>query len=86
MPGERPDRGDPGDGVGQEVVPEGVRALSAVDPALEFIELDWRSARWERTGAMMPADGIAQLREYDAVYWARSAGRRSPTTSRCGAA
>jgi tartrate dehydrogenase/decarboxylase / D-malate dehydrogenase len=58
----------PGDGVGQEVVPEGVRVLSTVDPGLEFVELDWGSARWERTGAMMPADGLAQLREYDAVY------------------
>ena len=58
----------PGDGVGQEVVPEGVRVLSAVDPGIEFVELDWGSARWERTGAMMPADGLAQLREYDAVY------------------
>ncbi len=58
----------PGDGVGQEVVPEGVRVLSAVDPGIEFVELDWGSARWERTGAMMPADGVAQLREYDAVY------------------
>ena len=58
----------PGDGVGQEVVPEGVRVLSAVDPGLEFVELDWGSARWERTGEMMPADGVAQLRGYDAVY------------------
>jgi tartrate dehydrogenase/decarboxylase/D-malate dehydrogenase len=57
-----------GDGVGQEVIPEGVRVLSEVDPTLEFVQLDWGSARWERTGAMMPADGIEQLRAYDAVY------------------
>ena len=27
----------PGDGVGQEVVPEGVRVLSAVDPGIETV-------------------------------------------------
>ena len=75
----------PGDGVGQEVVPEGVRVLSAIDPGIEFVELDWGSARWERTGAMMPADGLARLRELR-----RDLPRRDrladacPTTSRCG--
>ena len=58
----------PGDGVGPEIVPDGVRVLSTVDPGLEFVELDWGCARWKRTGAMMPTDGLAQLRGYDAVY------------------
>jgi tartrate dehydrogenase/decarboxylase / D-malate dehydrogenase len=57
-----------GDGVGQEVIPEGMRVLEKVRDGLEFTELDWGSARYERTGAMMPADGLQELSRYDAIY------------------
>jgi tartrate dehydrogenase/decarboxylase/D-malate dehydrogenase len=58
----------PGDGVGQEVIPQGVRLLSVVNPELEFAEFDWGSDYYARTGRMMPEDGIALLSEFDAVY------------------
>jgi tartrate dehydrogenase/decarboxylase / D-malate dehydrogenase len=58
----------PGDGVGKEVVPQGLRALERAHPGLELVELDWGSERYERTGAMMPTDGLATLAEFDAIY------------------
>ena len=62
----------PGDGIGTEVMPEGLRVLEAAG-ALHDIEYSWTNFDWScehyaRTGAMMPADGIEQLREFDAIY------------------
>ncbi|MCL4767281.1 MAG: tartrate dehydrogenase [Hyphomicrobiaceae bacterium] len=62
----------PGDGIGNEVVPEGLRVLEAAGRrhGLEFQwdHFDWSCGRFEKTGAMMPADGLDRLRPYDAVY------------------
>ena len=58
----------PGDGVGKEVVPEGIKVVSAVDAGLEFTEFDWGSDRYQRTGAMMPADALDTLAEFDAIF------------------
>jgi tartrate dehydrogenase/decarboxylase/D-malate dehydrogenase len=58
----------PGDGVGQEVVPEGLKVLSAVDGSLQFEHLDWGSDRYQRTGLMMPEDGLGTLAEFDAIF------------------
>ena len=58
----------PGDGVGREVIPEGVRIMAAIDPGLDFVELDWGSERYQRTGRMMPEDGIGTLAEFDGIY------------------
>ena len=62
----------PGDGIGREVMPEGLRVLEAAG-AIHGIEFHWREFDWSceyfaRTGAMMPEDGIEQLREFDAIY------------------
>ena len=38
------------------------------DISLEFEHFDWSCERYLETGAMMPADGIAQLAEFDAIY------------------
>ena len=56
-----------GDGVGKEVVPAGMRVLSAVRSDLEFQELDWGSERYERTGTMMPDDALQRLAEHEAI-------------------
>ena len=56
-----------GDGVGKEVVPETIKVVGAVDPTLEFTELDWGSERYERTGEMMPGDGLRTLAGFDAI-------------------
>ncbi|HUA77372.1 MAG TPA: tartrate dehydrogenase [Acetobacteraceae bacterium] len=62
----------PGDGIGQETVPEGMRVLEAAARRYGFAfaatEYDWSCARYERTGAMMPEDGIDQLKGSDAIF------------------
>ncbi len=62
----------PGDGIGKEVVPEGMRVLDAVarkyDVAFDFTFYDWSCETYSRTGEMMPKDGLDQLREHDAIF------------------
>ena len=62
----------PGDGIGKETVPEGLRVLEAAATrfgfALKTTDYDWSCDRFVREGAMMPADGLDQLREHDAVF------------------
>lgn len=62
----------PGDGIGKEVMPEGVRVLEAAASKhglnLEWTEFDWSCETYLKTGQMMPEDGIDQLRPFDAVY------------------
>lgn len=62
----------PGDGIGNEVMPEGIRALDAAAAAggfkLEYTHHDWSCERYKATGAMMPADGISQLSQSDAIF------------------
>ena len=62
----------PGDGIGKETVPEGLRVLHAAASrfgfALQAQEYDWSCERYQRTGRMMPEDGLDQLRAYDAIF------------------
>jgi tartrate dehydrogenase/decarboxylase / D-malate dehydrogenase len=62
----------PGDGIGKEVLPEGVRVLEAAgrrfDVAFEWDHLPWSCDYYARTGRMMPIDGLEQIRRHDAVY------------------
>jgi tartrate dehydrogenase/decarboxylase/D-malate dehydrogenase len=62
----------PGDGIGKEVVPEGIRVLEAVarrfDIKFKWDEFTWSCETYTRTGRMMPEDGIEQLRRYDAIF------------------
>ncbi len=58
----------PGDGVGREVIPEGIRVLNAAVSGLEFEEFPWGCAYFERTGRMMPDDALPTLARYDAIY------------------
>ncbi|MGH7414585.1 MAG: isocitrate/isopropylmalate family dehydrogenase, partial [Candidatus Rokuibacteriota bacterium] len=52
----------PGDGIGKEVLPEGIRVLEAagrrfgVDFA--WTHFDWSCEVYTRTGRMMPDDGL----------------------------
>jgi len=61
-----------GDGIGKEVVPVGIEGLDAVGTrfglTFEWEEFDWSCERYHRTGAMMPADGLAQIEKHDAIY------------------
>lgn len=62
----------PGDGIGKEVLPVGIDILTSVadrcGASLNFSNLDWSCERYLDKGAMMPEDGIEQLRAYDAIY------------------
>ncbi|MEK9677943.1 MAG: tartrate dehydrogenase [Rhodospirillaceae bacterium] len=62
----------PGDGIGNEVVPEGIRVLEAIgrrfDIEFEWDEYDWSCERYHKTGAMMPEDGLEGLKGHDAIY------------------
>jgi tartrate dehydrogenase/decarboxylase / D-malate dehydrogenase len=62
----------PGDGIGKEVVPEGVKVLEAAGRKFGFgfkwDEKDWSCDRYLKHGAMMPADGLDQIRTKDALY------------------
>ncbi len=62
----------PGDGIGKEVVPEGIRVLNAVagrhDLAFAWDHFDWSCETYAATGRMMPEDGLARIREHDAVF------------------
>ncbi|HEV8022402.1 MAG TPA: tartrate dehydrogenase [Candidatus Lustribacter sp.] len=62
----------PGDGIGNEVVPEGIRVLDAVgkrfDLRFEWEHFPWSCEYYRATGAMMPSDGLAQIRNHDAIF------------------
>ena len=62
----------PGDGIGKEVVPEGIRVLEAVgrkfDISFEWDSVDWSCEYYTRHGRMMPEDGLDQIRNHDAIF------------------
>src|ERR1700694_2454995 len=62
----------PGDGIGKEVVPEGIRVLEAAGTRYG-IEFQWDQFPWscewyQKHGRMMPEDGLAQIRRHDAIF------------------
>jgi tartrate dehydrogenase/decarboxylase/D-malate dehydrogenase len=61
-----------GDGIGHEVVPEGLRVLETAgrinNIAFDWHHFDWSCQTFLKTGRMMPEDGLAQLRNFDAIY------------------
>ena len=62
----------PGDGIGKEVVPEGIRVLEAAgrrfDISFEWDRLDWSCETYKQTGRMMPADGLDRIARHDAIF------------------
>jgi tartrate dehydrogenase/decarboxylase/D-malate dehydrogenase len=61
-----------GDGIGNEVVPEGIRVLEAVgnrfDIDFKWDEYDWSCERYKKKGAMMPEDGLDRISKHDAIF------------------
>ena len=61
----------PGDGIGREVVPAAVEVLEAVGRkhglTFGWTEYDWSCDRYVKTGAMMPPDGVDQVRSADSI-------------------
>ena len=63
----------PGDGIGKEVVPEGLRVLEHVasrfDIRLDLAHFDWNCERYTRTGQMMPDDWFETLSSFEAIFY-----------------
>jgi tartrate dehydrogenase/decarboxylase / D-malate dehydrogenase len=63
----------PGDGIGKEVVPEGLRVLekaaSRFGIALEFAHFDWSCDYYAKTGRMMPEDWFETLSPFEAIFY-----------------
>ncbi|MBW2000273.1 MAG: tartrate dehydrogenase [Deltaproteobacteria bacterium] len=61
----------PGDGIGMEVVPEGVRVIQALSERYQFgvtfEEFPYSCKYYLEKGTMMPEDGIQRLAEHDAI-------------------
>lgn len=61
-----------GDGTGPEVVVEGLKVLAAAAKlenfSYELEHLDWGGEKYLKTGVVLPEDGIAKLRTFNAVY------------------
>lgn len=63
----------PGDGIGPEVIGEGVKVLQAIENREEnlsfsFTEFPWGCEYYLESGKMMDDDGLEQLRPFDAIY------------------
>jgi tartrate dehydrogenase/decarboxylase / D-malate dehydrogenase len=62
----------PGDGIGHEVVPEGISVLERVGRVygidFEWDEFDWSCELFAKTGRMMPVDGLDRIRDHDSIF------------------
>ncbi|WP_243302283.1 tartrate dehydrogenase [Geothrix oryzisoli] len=62
----------PGDGIGKEVVPEGIRVLEAAaakhDLHFQWDEFPWSCEYFLEHGRMMPEDGLDRIRHHDAIF------------------
>jgi tartrate dehydrogenase/decarboxylase/D-malate dehydrogenase len=61
----------PGDGIGKETVPEALKVLDAAARRfgfhLAYTHYDWSCETYQKTGAMMPPDGLDRLRDSDSI-------------------
>lgn len=65
----------PGDGIGREVVPHGLRVLDRLAEqstgqfAFEYESFPWGCEHYLQSGVMMDADGLERLKNFDAIYF-----------------
>jgi tartrate dehydrogenase/decarboxylase/D-malate dehydrogenase len=64
----------PADGIGPEVIGAGMAVVEALaarrgDLRVRFETFDWGSDYYKRHGVMMPADGLEQLKRFDAIFF-----------------
>jgi tartrate dehydrogenase/decarboxylase/D-malate dehydrogenase len=61
-----------GDGIGKEVVPEGMRVLDVAGERfgfkLEWTPFPWSCEYYNSTGEMMPKNGLDLLKEFEAIF------------------
>lgn len=63
----------PGDGIGPEVIREGIKVLTALqgrvsELSFEFEYFPWGCDYYLENGKMVPENGLEQLRDFDAIY------------------
>lgn len=62
----------PGDGIGKEVIPEGIKVVDALSSHFGFSflwdEYNWSCEHYSKTGKMMPDDGLQQISGKDAIF------------------
>ena len=72
----------PGDGIGREVLPptkplvERAAAISGL--TIEWLDLDWSSDTYLKTGKYIPEDGVEILMDCDAIYFGAVGDSRVP--------
>src|ERR1700688_2963326 len=64
----------PADGIGPEVIAAGTAVLESLQKRMGDVRFnvetfDWGSAYYRKHGVMMPADGLAKLKKFDAIYF-----------------
>lgn len=63
----------PGDGIGNEIVPEGYRVLEAVAEKHNFTisseTFGWGAGYYLKNNQFLPEDGLETLKQFDAVYF-----------------
>jgi tartrate dehydrogenase/decarboxylase/D-malate dehydrogenase len=63
----------PGDGIGNEIVPAGLKVLQTAAEkhqfTLEIQQFSWGAGYYKQHGAFMPKDGLDTLKQFDAVYF-----------------
>lgn len=64
----------PGDGIGTEVIEAGLKVLKVLEEKdggykLNVEHFPWGSDYYREHGIMMPEDGLAQIRDMDAIYF-----------------
>ena len=74
-----------GDGIGVDVIEEGLKALNAVAPrfgiTFKFTEFPWGTDYYFKSGEMMPSDGLDTLSKFDAIYFGAVGTLTFKTTS-----
>ncbi|OGP75787.1 MAG: tartrate dehydrogenase [Deltaproteobacteria bacterium RBG_16_49_23] len=63
----------PGDGIGKEVISEGIKCLKALSEITEGFQFEfeyfpWGSDYYLQNGRMMPVDGLEVLKNFNAIY------------------
>ena len=63
----------PGDGIGQEIVPEGIRVIDAVAQSegfsCEYTFFPYSAEHYQKSGEFMPANALDILKPFDAIYF-----------------
>ncbi|MEA1905140.1 MAG: isocitrate/isopropylmalate dehydrogenase family protein [Candidatus Hadarchaeota archaeon] len=74
----------PGDGIGPEVIREGIKVLKAVEGVtsgldLEFVEFPYGAEHYLKTKELVPEEGLESLGKLDAIYLGALGDPRVPT-------